>query len=138
MLSRSSSFVISAPFSSSTTKASLGVRSGAGSFINCVRLLGNNLASKMSFHFASSEYAKCFQGLPTPDVPKLRSSATKYLDAFDKESWFKDPVSHVCCLQPAKAQWPVSASLVHNLFLRESSLDCFTLEGKRTSWRYHD
>lgn len=51
--------------------------------------------SKMSFHFASSEYAKCFQGLPTPDVPKLRSSAIEYLDAFDKDLWYKDPVSEV-------------------------------------------
>jgi hypothetical protein len=47
----------------------------------------------MSFHFASSEYAACFQGLPVPDVPKLRSSAIEYLDGFDKQSWYNDPVS---------------------------------------------
>ncbi|KAL3915797.1 MAG: hypothetical protein SGILL_005477 [Bacillariaceae sp.] len=47
----------------------------------------------MSFHFASSEYAACFQSLPVPDVPKLRSSAIAYLDGFDKQSWYNDPIA---------------------------------------------
>ena len=45
-----------------------------------------------SFHFASSEYAKCFRDLPKPDVRFLKETAVDFLDAFDKESWYEDPV----------------------------------------------
>ena len=48
---------------------------------------------KMSFHFASSEYASCFQNLPKPNVPKIRESAIQYLDSFNKNEWYNDPVS---------------------------------------------
>jgi hypothetical protein len=49
--------------------------------------------STMSFHFASTEYAKCFQDLPIPDVGYLKKSAIDYLDnTFDEESWYNDPV----------------------------------------------
>jgi hypothetical protein len=47
---------------------------------------------RMSFHFASSEYAKCFRDQPEPDVNMLKQSAVDFLDTFDKESWYKDPV----------------------------------------------
>jgi hypothetical protein len=47
---------------------------------------------KKSFHFASSEYAKCFRDQPEPDVTMLKQSALDFLDTFDKESWYKDPV----------------------------------------------
>ncbi|MGK3747908.1 MAG: hypothetical protein ACI8RD_000198 [Bacillariaceae sp.] len=50
---------------------------------------------KVSFHFASSEYAKCFRDQPEPDVNMLKQSAVDFLDTFDKESWYKDPVSYV-------------------------------------------
>ena len=46
----------------------------------------------MSFHFGSSDYAKAFQNLPTPDVPALKESALKYLDNFNEQSWYDDPV----------------------------------------------
>jgi hypothetical protein len=46
----------------------------------------------MSFHFASSDYAACFQNLPKPDVPKIRDSAIQYLESFDENEWYKDPV----------------------------------------------
>eukprot|EP00934_Nitzschia_sp_Nitz4_P008922 Nitzschia sp. Nitz4//scaffold85_size83877//30632//32860//NITZ4_005225-RA/size83877-augustus-gene-0.149-mRNA-1//1//CDS//3329559125//8912//frame0 len=46
----------------------------------------------MSFHFASSEYASCFQNLPVPDVPKIRKSAIDYIDNFDAQSWYTDPI----------------------------------------------
>ena len=48
---------------------------------------------KMSFHFGSSDYAKAFQDLPTPDVPALKEAALKYLDNFDGQLWYEDPVS---------------------------------------------
>jgi hypothetical protein len=47
----------------------------------------------MSFHFASMDYARCFEGLPTADIPKLKKSAIAYLAAFDKQLWYEDPVS---------------------------------------------
>ena len=47
---------------------------------------------KKSFHFASSEYAKCFRDQPEPDVDMLKQSAVDFLDTFDKELWYKDPV----------------------------------------------
>mmetsp|Transcript_36380 Transcript_36380/g.87869 ORF Transcript_36380/g.87869 Transcript_36380/m.87869 type:complete len:761 (+) Transcript_36380:1179-3461(+) len=48
---------------------------------------------KMSFHFASSDYAKAFQHLPTPDVPALKESALTYLDNFNEQSWYDDPIA---------------------------------------------
>jgi hypothetical protein len=48
--------------------------------------------STVSFHFASSEYAACFQDLPVPDIPKLRKSAVDYIDSFDAQTWYNDPV----------------------------------------------
>ena len=45
------------------------------------------------FNFASSQYASCFDDIPTPDVPKLRKDAVDYLDSFDTQSWYEDPVS---------------------------------------------
>ena len=49
--------------------------------------------SKMSFHFGSSEYASCFQGVPHPNVPEIRQSAIDYLETFDPQSWYDEPVS---------------------------------------------
>jgi hypothetical protein len=46
----------------------------------------------MSFHFASSDYAASFQGVPVPDIPKIRQSAVEYLEQFDPQSWYDDPV----------------------------------------------
>jgi hypothetical protein len=46
----------------------------------------------MSFHFASSEYAASFLDLPDPDTNAIRASAVEYLDAFDPQSWYNDPV----------------------------------------------
>ena len=44
------------------------------------------------FNFASSQYASCFTEIPTPDVDKLRKDAVEYLDKFDKQTWYDDPV----------------------------------------------
>ena len=49
----------------------------------------------MSFHFASSDYAASFQGVPTADTAKIRQSAVDYLEQeFDPQSWYSDPVGH--------------------------------------------
>lgn len=50
-------------------------------------------SQRMSFHFASSDYAKAFQNLPVPDVDGLKLSALQYLDTFNEQSWYDDPVS---------------------------------------------
>jgi hypothetical protein len=44
------------------------------------------------FHFASQEYAACFQTLPEPDTASLRAAALDYLDSFDAEKWSAEPV----------------------------------------------
>jgi hypothetical protein len=49
----------------------------------------------MSFHFASRDYANAFQNLPVPDVPALKQSALEYLDSFNEQSWYDDPVRYV-------------------------------------------
>ena len=51
--------------------------------------------SIMSFHFASTEYTKCFQDLPPADTAKIREQAIKYLETFDEKEWFDDPVCHL-------------------------------------------
>ena len=53
-------------------------------------------SSFSSFHFASSEYERCFQDLPKPDVAFLKESSVAFLDAFDQQGWYDDPVSRRC------------------------------------------
>ena len=48
-----------------------------------------------SFHFASSEYAKCFRDLPEPNVKFLKEATVNFLDEFDKELWYQDPVREI-------------------------------------------
>jgi hypothetical protein len=50
------------------------------------------LTKRASFHFATSEYAACFQGLPTPDTAMLRSATLDYLSGFDRQEWFQSPI----------------------------------------------
>lgn len=50
------------------------------------------IGSRRQFNFASSRYASAFDKIPTPDVDKLRKDAVAYLDSFDKQSWYDDPV----------------------------------------------
>lgn len=47
------------------------------------------------YHFASSAFDGCLErdGIPDPvDTASLRKSAIEYLDAFDPQSWYNDPV----------------------------------------------
>lgn len=48
-----------------------------------------------SFHFGTTEYAACFNNLPTPDPARLRENALYYLDSFSPQLWYDSPVS-VC------------------------------------------
>eukprot|EP00581_Thalassiosira_minuscula_P008497 CAMPEP_0183706686 /NCGR_PEP_ID=MMETSP0737-20130205/3445_1 /TAXON_ID=385413 /ORGANISM="Thalassiosira miniscula, Strain CCMP1093" /LENGTH=808 /DNA_ID=CAMNT_0025934161 /DNA_START=81 /DNA_END=2507 /DNA_ORIENTATION=- len=70
---------------------------------------------KRQFNFASSQYASCFEDIPTPDVAKLRKDAISYLDAFDKQSWYDDPVCSI--LNGEKLLAPPS-----NLWITKNSL----------------
>ena len=58
-----------------------------------------NPGQSASFHFASSEYERCFRDLPEPNVGFLKGSSIAFLDAFDKQLWHDDPVSAIL------AQW---------------------------------
>ena len=53
---------------------------------------GRTILSRQ-YNFASTPYASCFQDIPTADGEKLRKEAVSYLDSFDKQSWYTDPVS---------------------------------------------
>ena len=50
--------------------------------------------SKRPYHFASTDFDSCLDrdGIPDPvDTGALRRSAIKYLDEFDKNTWYSDP-----------------------------------------------
>ena len=48
-----------------------------------------------SFTLSLSLDATCFQDMPCPDKVKLRNDAIKYIDTFDKQSWYDDPVCSI-------------------------------------------
>ena len=50
-------------------------------------------SQRMSFHFASQDYVQCFFGLPNPDAGHLRQQSLEYLETFDPQTWYQDPVS---------------------------------------------
>jgi hypothetical protein len=51
-----------------------------------------NLTKRASFHFATLEYAACFQRLPTPDTAMLRAATLDYLTGFNRQEWFQSPI----------------------------------------------
>ena len=51
------------------------------------------VASKRMYHFASTEFEECLaQGVPDHDGPKLREDTVRYLDNFNPQLWYDDPV----------------------------------------------
>jgi hypothetical protein len=57
-------------------------------------LTGTYLRSRVRmFHFATQEYAACFNRLPQPDPTWIRQQTIEYLDhVFQAEHWFDEPV----------------------------------------------
>ena len=49
----------------------------------------------MSTNFGSTAYASCFHDLPVPNTDALRSGALEYLDSFDPQLWYDDPVTTI-------------------------------------------
>ena len=47
------------------------------------------------YNFASTRYKECFGGLPIADGVKLRQDTIDYLDTFDPQSWYSDPVTSI-------------------------------------------
>ena len=72
---------------------------------------------KRNFHFASNDYAKCFRGLPTPDMNVLRESAKTYLKSFDPQSWYNDPVSIITV---ANSHFILFFNYISSIFLTSS------------------
>ena len=50
---------------------------------------------KRNYNFASSEYKSCFGGLPVADGVQLRKDTIAYLDKFDQDNWYNDPVTTI-------------------------------------------
>ena len=50
---------------------------------------------KRNYNFASSEYKSCFGGLPVADGVQLRKDTIAYLDKFDQDKWYNDPVTTI-------------------------------------------
>ena len=50
---------------------------------------------KRNYNFASSEYKSCFGGLPVADGVQLRKDTIAYLDQFDQDEWYSDPVTTI-------------------------------------------
>ncbi|KAL7431676.1 hypothetical protein ACHAXM_002774 [Skeletonema potamos] len=71
---------------------------------------------RRSFNFASTQYAACFDDIPTPNVGKLRKDAVDYLDTFNHHLWYEDPVCSI--LNGDKQLAPPS-----NLWITKNSLN---------------
>lgn len=59
-----------------------------------------------SFNFGSPTYAACFTNLPVADVQALRRAALDYLEKFDRQEWYDNPM--VTILQGEK--FPIEKS----------------------------
>ena len=71
---------------------------------------------RRSFNFASTQYAACFDDIPTPNVDKLRKDAVDYLDTFNHQLWYDEPVCSI--LNGDKQLAPPS-----NLWITKNSLN---------------
>ena len=58
-------------------------------------LLPSSSIQIRQYNFASTEYKSCFGGLPIADGVKLREDTIAYLDTFDAQTWFDDPVTSI-------------------------------------------
>ena len=45
------------------------------------------------YNFASSQYLECFGDLPIADGAKLRADTIAYMENFDAQAWYEDPVT---------------------------------------------
>lgn len=58
------------------------------------RLLAPRVLTRQ-YNFASTKFKECFGALPIADGAKLRSDTIAYLDAFDPQVWYDDPVTSI-------------------------------------------
>ncbi len=86
--------------------------------IRYAQKLARRLAAthRRSFNFASTQYAACFDDIPTPNVEKLRKDAVDYLDTFNHRLWYEDPV---CSLLNGEKQLAPPS----NLWITKNSLN---------------
>ena len=55
-----------------------------------------------AYNFASSQYNAAFGDLPPVDRDKLRSDALAYMERFDAQKWYDDPVATCIAGQPVE------------------------------------
>ena len=59
--------------------------------------IAGSVASERHFHFASHDYMRTFRDLPKPDIEAIRNSSKVYLQSFDPQLWYDDPVRRIQC-----------------------------------------
>ena len=64
-------------------------------FQNVARTIRSTKQQLRHYNFASTKYKECFGGLPIADGVKLRQDTIAYLDTFDPQSWYTDPVTSI-------------------------------------------
>jgi hypothetical protein len=52
-------------------------------------------SQRRAYNFGSPAYNACFAGQPSPDGARLRADALTYLEGFDPQAWYDDPVASV-------------------------------------------
>lgn len=55
----------------------------------------NRVNPLSSFNFGSPAYAECFDNLPIADVNTLRKSTLDYLERFDRQEWYDNPITTI-------------------------------------------
>lgn len=61
----------------------------------CRRHYSHSSLTSMSINFGSTAYASCLNDLPVPDTDALRSGALIYLENFNPNLWYNDPITTI-------------------------------------------
>jgi len=80
------------------------------------------------FHFASKQFAKCLVDLPEPDMVKMRQDAVAFMEAFDSNSWYSDPVRTLIRGKPGSHASGEGGSTIKSIdaFSRENGVQIYS------------
>lgn len=91
-----------------------------------------------SFHFASPSYSSSFVNLPQPDTQAIRQSALTYLQSFNPQLWYSQPVSisgqlKLLCFDNSWIRaFSKLFAIMRSIFVlfNQSATDCFAFKWK--------